>query len=229
MDFVEWQKKQDSFLEFLKKHGADEAPYRVDLEKRKIYWVNKAGLSLVVADCRVLLSYALSNKSVMMGWANVSLADGSFIEPIEGMEDIYPDCAPEHVWQLAMRAAEGARAEAIYRTPSPQSWVLLGIWNLRPGGAEQFTSGSPQNHVLKVLQSLVSHDDFEERQVLMDNYAESFLQMANHPYKGTHFEKRLKDVARGLRNSLVVEDEAMQSEALGQLCEDWERDRSESV
>ena len=76
----EWEKKQADFLRFLQEHKADQAPYRVDLEKRKIYWVDQYELSLVVADCRVLLSYALSNNSIMMGWANRSLADGCAVK-----------------------------------------------------------------------------------------------------------------------------------------------------
>ena len=59
----EWEEKQADFLRFLQEHGAEQAPYRVDLEKRKIYWVDEHDLSLVVADCRVLLSYALSNNA----------------------------------------------------------------------------------------------------------------------------------------------------------------------
>ena len=161
MEFLDWQEKQDRFLEFLVERGADEAAYRVDLEKRKIYWVNELGLSLAVADCRVLLTYALSNNSVMMGWANLSLSEGSAIEKIEGMEDVYSDCGPEDVWSLSVRAASWVQADAVYRTPSPQSWIMLGLWNLRPGGAEQFTSGSPRGHVLKVLESLIVYDSFK--------------------------------------------------------------------
>ena len=43
----EWEKKQADFLRFLQEHKADQAPYRVDLEKRKIYWVDEFELSLV--------------------------------------------------------------------------------------------------------------------------------------------------------------------------------------
>lgn len=220
----EWEKKQHKFLNFLKEHGAEKAPYRVDLEKRKIYWVNEMGLSLVVADCRVILSYALSNNSVMMAWVNSSLKDEATIEPVDGMDDVYPDCEPEDVWRLAVAAATVADAEAIYRTPSPQSWVLLALWNLRPGGAEQFTTGSPRAHVVQVVQSLFEYPDFDERLVLLDNYAESFLQMASHPYKGTEYEARLKDTAREFRNLLVHQDIDQQDAGLLKIRLGWEAD-----
>ena len=217
----EWGRKQDDFLRFLQEHHADKAPYRVDLEKRKIYWVNESGLSLVVADCRVLLSFALSNKSVMMGWANTSLNPGSSVEPVDGMADIHPDCEEGDVWSLAVEAASAAGAEAIYRTPSPQSWVLLALWNLRSGGSEQFTSGSPREHILQVIDSLLYHLDIEEREVLLDNYAESFLQMASHPYKGTEHAKPLQDVARKFRNLLACHVSEDQEKVLKAIRDEW--------
>jgi hypothetical protein len=221
MSYDDWPAKQDRFLRFLGEHRADEAPYRVDLEKKKIYWVDNFGLSLVVADCKVLLSFALSNHSVMMGWMNGSLPPGSYVDNVDGMDDIYPDCEPQEVWELAMRAATAAGAEAIYRTPSPQSWVMLALWNLRPGGAEQFTSGSPRAHILQVVESLMNHPSFEERQILLDNYAESFLQMASHPYKGTEYDEPLKDAARLFRNLLVHENEEEQNRGLAELRMTW--------
>ena len=217
----DWEEKQTNFLHFLQEHGAEQAPYRVDLEKRKIYWVDEHDLSLVVADCRVLLSYALSNNSVLMGWANRSLAEGCAVEQVPDIDDLYADCDTDEVWALSTYIAGHAGAEAIYRTPSPQSWVMLGLWNLRPGGAEQFTSGSPKDHVLQVISSLLHYPDFDEKQVLLDNYAESFLQMASHPYKQSHFNTALKDTARQFRNLLVHRDEESQNIGLQRIQSDW--------
>ncbi len=125
---ISWQDKQEQLKHFLAEHQAEEAPYRVDLGEGKIFWVNEMGLSLAVADCKVLLSYALSNRSILMAWANASLAPDTGIEALDGFESIYHDCDPEHVWQLAMAAADEVGAEALYRAPSPQSWVMLGLW-----------------------------------------------------------------------------------------------------
>lgn len=218
----EWDDKQAAFLSFLQEHGAEQAPYRVDLEEQKIYWVDEHELSLVVADCKVLLSYALSNHSVMMGWANRSLMPGCAVDKVEEIDDVYADCHPEEVLALATYVADKAGAQAIYRTPSPQSWVMLGLWNLRTGGAEQFTSGSPASHVLQVVVSLLNHPDFEERQVLLDNYAESFLQMASHPYKATEYDARLKDTAREFRNLLAFPEEEKQNQGLRDIQQRWE-------
>lgn len=221
----EWQLKQEALREYLQAHGAEEAPYRVDLGEKKIYWVNELGLSLVVADCRVLLSYALSNRSVMMAWANTSLSPDCGISEIEGMAPYHPDCEPEDVWELAMEAATAAKAEAIYRSPSPQSWVMLGVWRLRPGGAEQFYSASPKGHVILVLERLMEHPIVDEWAVLLDNYAESFLQMAGHPHKSTAFEQELRDTARSMRNLLALANPKRKDELqaeLAKLISHWE-------
>lgn len=225
MDYEDWQHKQDRLRAFLADHGAEEAPYRVDLGERKIYWVDPLGLSLVVADCKVLLSYALSNRSVMMAWANTSLAPECVIPEIEGFDAYFPDCEPEDVWSLATDAGSAVGAEALYRAPSPQSWVMLGLWNVRSGGAEQFYSGSPKNHVLTVLGRLIDHPYPDELAVLLDNYSESFLQMAGHPHKGTEFERELQDTARSMRNLLGLTDEGGLDSlraSLGQLVRHWE-------
>ena len=151
----------------------------------------------------------------MMAWANRSLAQGCAVGEVPEMEDIYPDCSPEDVWDLAVRAAENCGADVIYRTPSPQAWVMLGLWNLRPGsGEEQFSSGSPKGHILQVVESLLSYPDFRERQVLIDNYAESFLQMASHPYRETEYATKLQDTARRLRNLLVHDEQEAQDMGL---------------
>lgn len=221
----EWQDKQARLRNYLRDHGAEEAPYRVDLGERKIFWVDELGLSLVVADCRVILSYALSNRSVMMAWANSSLAPDCGISELEGFPPYCHDCEPEDVWELAVTAASAAEAEAIYRSPSPQSWIMLALWNLRPGGAEQFYSGSPREHILLVLNRMIEYQDSPEWQVLLDNYAESFLQMADHPHKGTSFESELRDTARAMRNLLALADPSRRDELnakLGELIARWE-------
>jgi hypothetical protein len=226
MSFDDWQDKQDRLRAFLASHGAEDAPYRVDLGERKIYWVDEQGLSLVVADCKVLLSYALSNRSVMMAWANSSLAPECGIPEIDGFEEDYPDCEPEDVWSLATDAGSAVGAQALYRAPSPQSWVMLGLWNMRPGGPEQFYSGSPRSHVLTVLNRLVDHPYPDELAVLLDNYAESFLQMAGHPHKSTDFEKELQDTARGMRNllGLTIDDRMPElRKELERLAAHWEK------
>ena len=221
----DWEQKQDRLRTFLAKHGAEDAPYRVDLGEKKIFWVDSLGLSLAVADCKVLLSYALSNRSVMMAWANSSLAVNCGVEEIEGFESYYPDCSHEDVWSLATDAGTAVGAEALYRAPSPQSWVMLALWNLRAGGAEQFYSGSPRNHVLTVLSRLVDHPHPEELAVLLDNYSESFLQMAGHPHKSTDFERELQDTARSMRNLLgQANDEGLPAlrQELERLAAHWE-------
>lgn len=205
-------------------HKAEDAAYRVDLTQGKIFWVDQMGLSLVVADCKVLLSYALSNESVLMAWANESLGAGVGVEAVDGFEPLYPNCSEEEVWSLTTEVAQAVNAEALYRAPSPQSWVMLALWNLRPGGPEQFHSGSPQQYVLTVLTKLKAHNAFEELPRLLDNYAQSFLQLADHPHRGSDYEAPLRDTARGMRNLLVYTQEEQLPklrDGLATLTEAW--------
>ena len=72
-----------------------------------------------------------------------------------------------------------------------------------------------------MISSLLHYPDFDEKQVLLDNYAESFLQMASHPYKQSHFNTALKDTARQFRNLLVHRDEESQNIGLQRIQSDW--------
>lgn len=221
----DWADKQDRLKAFLAAHGASEAPYRVDLEKGKVFWVDAQGLSLVVADCKVLLSYALTNRSILMAWANGSLAPGSSIPRQAGFPDSDGPCTPETVWDWTLRLAEQLGAEAVYRAPSPQNWVMLGLWRLRAGGAEQFFSGSPARHVVHVLELLGRHPSGPELAELLNNYAQSFLQLADHPHKHTAYEAPLRDTARVMRNALgwTSADKSSELQAeLERLAAEWQ-------
>lgn len=221
---MDWQAKQDRFMHFLQMHRAQSAEYRVDLQEEKILWVDERGQALVVADCKALLSFALSNRSILMAWANQSLTSGA-IDPVEGYESYYIDCEPEDAWELAMELGDAVKAEALYRAPSPQSWVMLGLWNLRAGSGERFDAGSPAGHVLTVLEQLARHPREEELPVLLDNYSEQFLHLAEHTHHDTIFAAPLRDTARELRNLLVLTEQGKVPELrerLGQAAAPWE-------
>lgn len=72
-----------------------------------------------------------------------------------------------------------------------------------------------------MIGNLLHHPNFNERQVLLDNYAESFLQMASHPYKQSRFNIVLKDTARRFRNLLALGDEEEQNEGLREVETTW--------
>lgn len=197
--FDRWQTKQDQLQDFLKEHRAAEAEYRVDLTRNLFYWVDQSGESLVVADAKVILSYALSNRSILMGWANRHLEPGYTIDEVPELEDDYEDCNPEDVWAISIQAAEAAGCDFIYRAPSPQNWVMLGLWNVRTGG-ERFEGGSPVSYVETLLQTLLREVENEGLSVLLDNYGETVLQQATHAYKDTEHRPRLQELGRGLRD-----------------------------
>ncbi len=197
--FKRWQGKQDQLQDFLREHGAGEAEYRVDLTRNLFFWVDDEGESLVVADAKVILSYALSNRSVLMGWANRHLDDACCLEPLPEFEDDYEDCQPEEVWGLAMTAAEVAGCDFIYRAPSPQNWVMLGLWNVRTGG-ERFEEGSPTGYVRTLLTTLLAEAENEGLSILLDNYGETLLQQASHAYKDSAYRSALQQLGNSFRD-----------------------------
>ncbi len=196
--------RETSLYRFLKAHGAENAGYRVDLQRGVIFWVGAEGQTLAAADCKAILSYALSNRSVLMAWANPSLGGDGRIERQPDFADQYFEQNEGQVWAIATAAAQSAEATAVYRTTSPQVWVMLGLWNLRAGHDEAFRASSPGVYVVQVLERLAVHPDQDELPVLLDNYAETFLQMVSHSHRGTEYEGPLKDTAREMRNLLSL-------------------------
>ncbi len=199
-----WTERQDRLQKFLSSHQAGEASYRLDLRTCTLYWVDQQGATLAAADCRVLCTYALSNRSVLMSWCNTSLPGNSNIEAIEGYPEYFQDQGPEEVWELACSLASAVEAEAVYRAMSPQSWIMLGLWRLRRGEDEAFVAGSPVAFVMKVLNLLSKHPNLPEQKVLLDNYAEALLQMACFSHAGGDFEEPLRTTSRELRNLLPL-------------------------
>ena len=217
---MDWERKQARLRDFLTARGAEHAPYRVDLQEGKIYWVSPLGLSLALADCKMICSYALSNRSILMSWANESVNPNAAIGEMERLPNMVSDCEPEEVWELSQVVGEAVGADALFRATSPQSWIMLALWRLRDGGAEQFKAGSPRRHIAKVLDKLAAHDDYSERRILLDNYAESFLQLASQPHKGSEYEEPLRILARSMRNLLALTDQEMTTE-LERLALNW--------
>lgn len=199
-----WTERQDALGAFLASHRAEQAPYRLDLRACRLYWVDQDGDTLAIADCRVLCNYALSNRSVLMSWCNASLPEDCKLEAVRGFSEVYQDLSPVEVWSLACDLATAVKAEAIYRAVTPQSWVLLGLWRLRRGEDERFEAGAPCPFVLRVLTLLAEHQDQSELKVLLDNYAETFLQMACFSHSGGPFEEPLRTTAREMRNLLPL-------------------------
>jgi hypothetical protein len=110
----------------------------------------------VVAETRSLLSYALSNRSLLMAWANTSLPAAAAVAEQDGVPDRLTQVEEGEAWRWAMRVAERAGAHFLYRVPTPQMWIFLGLWDVRPArpGDEPFSARAPWPWVRGVLEAL---------------------------------------------------------------------------
>ncbi|MBI3929052.1 MAG: hypothetical protein HY319_26145 [Armatimonadetes bacterium] len=228
--FERWQRRQTNLGIRLEEMGAAHCDFRVDLGVRKFFWVDAQGVALAAADTRVLCSYALSDRSVLMAWANPHLDSEAAIEAVPGMRDRVDGCDEADAWQLAVQAADAAGADYVYRAPGPQTMVFLGLWNLRMALAESFEAGSPAPFVLKILISMeklvVDPIAVPERLgALLANYGETLNQQAAHLYLGSPYFGPLKRVGNtmiGLGKPLLDVgrmDDGRRDEVLAQLIE----------
>lgn len=193
-----WTQRQARLQALLESHGAAGLDFRVDLGKGRFWWQDGDGRPVVVAATRVLSSYALSDRSVLMGWANRSLPAEATVPAVTGVPERVDDCDEPDAWHWAMRVAEAVGCHFVYRAPNPQMWVFLALWDVRAAGAgdEAFEPGSPWPYVELVLESLVAGlDEGRDVRTLARNYGQTFVD--DHLRKGTSLEAPL--VAIGSR------------------------------
>ncbi len=217
-----WATRQELLQTMLRAHGALGHDWRVDLAVGRFWWqAPGTAKPVVVASTRVLCSYALSNKSVLMGWANKSLPSSATVPRIAGIDDGYRDQEGVDAWRHAMRIADATSAHFLYRAPSAQSWVFLGLWDVRTAAANEapFAAGSPWPHVRAVITELARMvaEAPDEARTLARNYGQTFIE--DHLREGTSHAAplravgaRLVGLASGDAGVLADELEALRAE-----------------
>jgi len=194
-----WTQRQARLQTLLESHGAAGLDFRVDLGKGQFWWQDGAAQPVVVASTRVLSSYALSDRSVLMGWANRSLPPDATVPAVTGIPERIDDCDETDAWTWAMRVAEAVGCHFVYRAPNSQMWVFLGLWDVRAAapGDEPFDPGSPWPYVALVLESLVAGvDEGRDVRTLARNYGRTFTD--DHLRKGTTLEAPLTAIGERL-------------------------------
>lgn len=189
-----WGPRQELLASTLRELGAKNCDWRVDLGRGAFWWQRKDGTPVVVASTRGICSFALSNRSFLMAWANRSLPPGVAIPPVEGMDEA-GTTDEAGAWAIAMEAGLRVGAHFLYRAPTPQMHIFLGLWDVRPAGPDDapFAVGSPWPHAQRVVstlrESLGARPDPELR-TLLRNYGQTFLTSEVH--RGTPDEAALK-------------------------------------
>ncbi len=151
-----WQKRQARLAELFRELGATDSDYRVDETKQQFLLVDKkTGDPLVAAKALAILSYSRSSSSILMAWANESVPKKAAIKKQKGVPDYVPETTEQEAWFLSMLAAYSAKAEYLYRTPSPQLLVFYALWDVRRAGAgDRFVGNSPRSFVVSLLEQL---------------------------------------------------------------------------
>jgi hypothetical protein len=216
-----WQARQDRLAARLRELGAAGGEYRIDLDTGRFWWLGSDGAPLVEADCRALASFALSNGSVMMAWAISSLDGAAVVDAVEGMPDYVEDAGPGEAWELALTAADACGCDFVYRAPSPQNWLFLALWDVRPADAATSVTppGTPEGHVDSVLDALagIVAEGPERWRVLARNHGADMRASADYVWKATPHAPILRAVGVALIAAADAPDEAAFLAALARV------------
>lgn len=229
-----WRRRQEGLAALLEEFQVTDYEFRVDLEKGMFYWVEPDATPRLVADCRVLCSYALSNHSVLASWANPHLSDSAVVDPILDLPESLQECNEEDAWAFAIKIADASGADFLYRAPDPQVMVFLGLWNVRPPApGEEFKATTPAEFVVGLLELLTQAAEDPDRSRpelgrLFVNYGKTLRHHARYVHRGTPEEDRLmrcgarlidigEQMAPGSLDSALQELRSLQAEWEGDL------------
>jgi hypothetical protein len=222
-----WVKRGDALLRRLAEHGAARHEYRAELSQGRFVWVDPAGLVSAETRARVLCSWSPSTSTLVMAWADALMRDAG-VPRIEGMASEHDDVDEERAWQIAMEAADAARAAYLYRVTTPHTWYFLALSEptfLPERGS--FRPGTPVGLVLRGLtearQGIESRA--EPASVVRDRLAglgHALLQESEYAYRGTDWVVRLERAGRRLlKLSEQLPRASFGSVAAGRRVEEW--------
>jgi hypothetical protein len=178
---------------------AEARSFRCDLAKGRFWWTKEDGTPVVVAATRLISTYALSNRSVLMGWANASVPEHAAVRRLAGVPDRIPDCSEADAFMWATLVADTSGADFMYRAPNPQIWTFLALWDVREAGDgdEPFVPVAPWAHVVGVLDGLVQAlDGGRDVRDLARGYGGTFAQ--NQLHRDTAHGQPLRSIGERL-------------------------------
>jgi hypothetical protein len=198
-----WVKRGNALLRHLAEHGAARHEYRADLKEGRFMWVDADGRVSAEARAQVLCSWSRATSALSMAWAD-PLVRGVGISRIDGVPGERDDVDEETAWRVAMRAADRARADFLYRVTTPHAWYFLALSGLtfHPETAS-FSPGTPVALVRRGLgDSLRAVESrAEPAEVVRDRIAslgQALLFEAEYAYRATDWVARLERTGRRL-------------------------------
>jgi hypothetical protein len=196
-----WMDRQQRLQALVTELGGAGLDFRADLALGRFWWQSHDGRPVIVASTRLLLSYARSDSSALCGWANRSIPPSATVPAVDGIPPRVADCTEADAWQIAMRIADAVGAHFLYRAPTPQSSVFLGLWDVRVAheGDAPFVGGSPWPHVRRVLAAVASAlDEGLDVDALARGYGRTFAE--DHLRRGTSLEAPLRAIGERLES-----------------------------
>jgi hypothetical protein len=198
-----WVKRGDALLRRLAEHGAARHEYRADLKDGRFVWIDPEGRVSAEARAQVLCSWSRSTSALSMAWADALVRDVG-IARVDGIASERDDVDEEGAWRVAMEAAEGSKAEYLYRVNTPHAWYFLALSELTFHPArESFTPGTPVGLVrrglaetLRAVESRAEPAEVVRQRIT--SLGEAFLLEAEYAYRGTDWVARLQRAGRRL-------------------------------
>jgi hypothetical protein len=198
-----WVKRGDALLRHLAEHGAARHEYRADLKDGRFVWVDPEGRVSAEAQAQVLCSWSRSTLALAMAWAD-PLVRAAGIGRIDGVPAERDDVDEETAWRVAMKAADHASADYLYRVTTPHAWYFLALSGLtfHPERAS-FSPGTPVGLVLRGLAETrrAVESRAEPAEVVRDRLSglgQALLLEAEYAYRNTDWVARLERTGRRL-------------------------------
>jgi hypothetical protein len=198
-----WVKKGDALLRHLAEHGAARHEYRADLKEGRFVWVDPEGRVSAEAQAQVLCSWSRSTSALSMAWAD-PLVRGVGIARIEGLPPERDDVDEETAWRVAMKAADRARADYLYRVNTPHAWYFLALTNLTfHPERTSFTPSTPvglvRRGLTETLRAVESRaEPAEIVRMRLSSLGQALLFESEYAYRGTDWVARLERTGRRL-------------------------------
>jgi hypothetical protein len=222
-----WVKRGDALLRRLAEHGVARHEYRAQLSQGRFVWVDPGGRVSAETTARVLCSWSRSTSTLRMAWAD-PLVRPAGVPRIDGVSSEHDDIDEERAWQIAMEAADAAKATYLYRVTTPHTWYFLALAEptfLPERGS--FRPGTPVGLVLRGLtearQGIESRA--EPAAVVRDRLAglgHALLQESTYAYRDTDWVVRLERAGRRLLSlSEQLPRESFGSVAAGLRVDEW--------
>lgn len=209
-----WTERQQALHALIRDLGVDGQPWRVDLAAGRVaYYVDEE--PVLVAEAKLLCTWGLRTRALVMGWANAGIVGGAVIEPLDGFEPRYVSIDAHAAEAIAIAAADRVGADAFHRVADGSVWAWFGLWSPRRATeADRAMVAGPEPFVARLIASLIAaldRDDphADDLAARCANSATICDRVAADPDTDAVSAARLYELAAELRSAAPAGSEAL--------------------